>query len=32
LLHGDELLEEEWVPFRALDDSRERWLSKLLGP
>ena len=32
LLHGDELLEEEWVPFRSLDDSRERRLSKLLGP
>jgi hypothetical protein len=32
LLHGDELLEEEWVPFRSLYDSRERRLSKLLGP
>jgi hypothetical protein len=31
LLHGDELLEEEWVPFRSLDDSCERRLSKLLG-
>ena len=31
-LHGDELLEEEWVPFRSLDDSREHRLWKLLGP
>ena len=31
LLHCDELLEEEWVAFRPLDDSRERRLSKLLG-
>src|SRR5262245_8615929 len=31
LLHGDQLLEEEWVAFGPLDDSRERRLSKLLG-